>query len=154
VDVRVISATHVDLDAAIHNGQFREDLFHRLCVLHIEEPPLHARGKDIELLALHVLQKFHGDGARKIRGFTSCAIAAMYAYPWPGNVRELTNRIRRAIVMAEGRLISAADLGLAQFSAQAPITLAEARRRAEKSLIEAALLRLRRRQFEVAAELG
>ncbi len=154
VDVRVISATHVDLDAAIHNGQFREDLFHRLCVLHIEEPPLHARGKDIELLALHVLQKFHGDGARKIRGFTSCAIAAMYAYPWPGNVRELTNRIRRAIVMTEGRLISAADLGLAQFSAQAPITLAEARRRAEKSLIEAALLRLRRRQFEVAAELG
>uniref|UniRef100_UPI0024465855 helix-turn-helix domain-containing protein n=1 Tax=Burkholderia gladioli TaxID=28095 RepID=UPI0024465855 len=89
-------------------------------VLHIEEPPLHARGKDIELLALHVLQKFHGDGARKIRGFTSCAIAAMYAYPWPGNLRELTNRSRRA----------------------------------EKSLIEAALLRLRRRQFEVAAELG
>ncbi len=89
VDVRVVSATHVDLEAAIRNGQFREDLFHRLCVLHIEEPPLRARGRDIELLANHVLQKFHSDGARKIRGFTACAISAMYGYPWPGNVREL-----------------------------------------------------------------
>ncbi|KAF1057626.1 sigma-54 dependent transcriptional regulator [Burkholderia gladioli] len=155
VDVRVVSATHVDLEAAIRNGQFREDLFHRLCVLHIEEPPLRARGRDIELLANHVLQKFHSDGARKIRGFTACAISAMYGYPWPGNVRELINRIRRAIVMAESRLISAADLGLDRFSAQQhPITLAEARERAEKSLIEAALLRHRRRHLEVATELG
>ncbi len=154
VDVRVISATNVDLEAAIRNGRFREDLFHRLCVLHIKEPPLHARGKDVELLANHALQKFQGDGARRIRGFTSCAIEAMYVYPWPGNVRELINRVRRAIVMAEGRVISADDLGLAQFSAQNSITLAEARRRAEKSLIEAALLRLRRRHFKVATELG
>ncbi len=154
VDVRVVSATHVDLETAIRNGQFREDLFHRLCVLHIDEPPLRARGKDIELLASHVLQKFHSDGARKIRGFTACAISAMYGYPWPGNVRELINRIRRAIVMAESRLISAADLGLDQFSEPPSTTLAEARERAEKSLIEASLLRHRRKHFEVAAELG
>ncbi|WP_414449422.1 sigma 54-interacting transcriptional regulator [Burkholderia sp. 22PA0099] len=154
IDVRIISATHVDLEAAIRVGQFREDLFHRLCVLRIDEPPLRARGKDIELLAQYMLQKFASDGARKIRGFTACAISAMYSYGWPGNVRELINRIRRAIVMADGRLISAADLGLDQFTAQAPTTLAEARERAEKFTIEAALLKHRRRHFEVAAELG
>ncbi|MEK6348921.1 MAG: sigma-54 dependent transcriptional regulator [Burkholderia sp.] len=154
IDVRIISATHVDLEAAIRAGQFREDLFHRLCVLRIDEPPLRARGKDIELLAQYMLQKHASDGARKIRGFTACAIAAMYSYGWPGNVRELINRIRRAIVMADGRLISAADLGLDQFAAHTPTTLAEARERAEKLTIEAALLKHRRRHFEVAAELG
>nr|WP_232457342.1 sigma-54 dependent transcriptional regulator [Burkholderia ubonensis] len=154
IDVRIISATHVNLETAIRDGQFRGDLFHRLCVLRIDEPPLRARGKDIELLAHHVLSKFHSDGARKIRGFTPSAIEAMYTYSWPGNVRELINRIRRAIVMADSRLISAADLDLEQFTAQQPTTLAEARERAEKSTIEAALLRHRRRLFPVAAELG
>ncbi|RQR47369.1 sigma-54-dependent Fis family transcriptional regulator [Burkholderia sp. Bp9126] len=154
VDVRIISATHVDLDSAVETTRFRADLYHRLCVLRIHEPPLRARGKDIELLAHHVLQKFHSDGARKIRGFTPSAIKAMYTYSWPGNVRELINRIRRAIVMADSRLISAADLDLEQFTAQQPTTLAEARERAEKSTIEAALLRHRRRLFPVAAELG
>ncbi|WP_175964510.1 sigma-54 dependent transcriptional regulator [Burkholderia pyrrocinia] len=154
IDVRIISATHVDLETAIRDGQFREDLFHRLCVLRIDEPPLRARGKDIELLAHHVLLKFNGDGARKIRGFTPNAIEAMYTYSWPGNVRELINRIRRAIIMADSRLISAADLDLEKFTAQQPTTLAEARERAEKSTIEAALLRHRRRLFPVAAELG
>nr|WP_256260742.1 MULTISPECIES: sigma-54 dependent transcriptional regulator [Burkholderia] len=154
IDVRIISATHVDLETAIRDGQFREDLFHRLCVLRIDEPPLRARGKDIELLAHHMLLKFNSDGARKIRGFTPNAIEAMYTYPWPGNVRELINRIRRAIIMADSRLISAADLDLEKFTAQQPTTLAEARERAEKSTIEAALLRHRRRPFPVAAELG
>ncbi|WP_409071732.1 sigma-54 dependent transcriptional regulator [Burkholderia ubonensis] len=154
VDVRIISATHVDLEAAMRDGAFRADLFHRLCVLRIDEPPLRARGKDIELLAHHVLLKFRSDSARKIRGFTPCAIEAMYSYPWPGNVRELINRIRRAIVMADSRLISAADLDLGPYAAQQSSTLAEAREHAEKRAIEAALLRHRHRLAEAAAELG
>ncbi|CAN0619424.1 Sigma54 specific transcriptional regulator, Fis family [Burkholderia multivorans] len=154
VDTRIISATHVDLDAAMRDGNFRADLFHRLCVLRIDEPPLRARGKDIELLAHHVLLKFRSDSARKIRGFTPCAVEAMYNYPWPGNVRELINRIRRAIVMADSRLISASDLDLGQYTAQQSTTLAEARERAEKRAIEAALLRHRHRLAEAAAELG
>ncbi|KVA15411.1 Fis family transcriptional regulator [Burkholderia ubonensis] len=154
IDVRIISATHVDLEAAMHDNRFRTDLFHRLCVLRIDEPPLRARGKDIELLAHHVLLKFRSDGARKIRGFTPCAVEAMYNYPWPGNVRELINRIRRAIVMADSRLISAADLDLGQYTAQQSTTLAEARERAEIRAIEAALLRHRHRLAEAAAELG
>ena len=109
VDVRIISATHVDLDGAVEAGRFRADLYHRLCVLRIHEPPL--RGKDIDILAHYVLQKFKSDSGRKISGFTSAALDAMRRYEWPGNVRELINRVRRAIVMAESRLLTPHDLG-------------------------------------------
>ena len=154
VDVRIISATHVDLEGAMGDGRFRQDLFHRLCVLRVDEPPLRARGKDIELLAHHILGKFKTDNARKIRGFTPSAIEAMYNYHWPGNVRELINRVRRAIVMAENKLISAADLDLAHFSEQQTMSLAQAREAAEKRAIEVALLRHRHRLNEAATDLG
>ncbi|WP_080424680.1 sigma-54-dependent transcriptional regulator [Burkholderia ubonensis] len=153
VDVRILSATHVDLEAAMRAGRFREDLFHRLCVLRIDEPPLRVRGKDIELLANHMLQRFRSDGASNIRGFSPCAIDAMHSYAWPGNVRELINRIRRAIVMADGRLISAADLDLGQYTSRQLTTLAEAREYAQKSAIEAALLHHRRNLTETARAL-
>jgi DNA-binding NtrC family response regulator len=154
VDVRVISATHVDLESAMREGRFRADLFHRLCVLRIDEPPLQARGKDIEILAHHILHKFKTDSSRKIHGFAPSAIEAMYSYGWPGNVREMINRVRRAIVMTEGKLITAEDLDLAQFTAQETTTLAQARDTAEKRAIEAALLRHRHRFNEAAMDLG
>jgi len=154
VDVRIISATHIDLEAAMREGRFRADLFHRLCVLRVDEPPLRARGKDIEILAQHVLHKFKTDSARKIRGFTPSAIEAMHNYNWPGNVRELINRVRRAIVMAENKLISAEDLDLAQYTEQQTMSLAQAREAAEKRAIESALLRHRHRLNEAAADLG
>jgi len=154
VDVRVISATHVDLQTAMREGRFRQDLYHRLCVLRVEEPPLRERGKDIEILAHHVLRRFRMDSARRIRGFTPSAIEAIYNYNWPGNVRELINRVRRAIVMAESKLISAEDLDLAQYTGNEPLTLAQAREQAERRAIEAALLRHRHRLADVAADLG
>jgi DNA-binding NtrC family response regulator len=154
VDVRIISATHVDLDGAMRDGRFRADLFHRLCVLRIEEPPLRARGKDIEILAHHILHRFKTDSARKIRGFAPSAVEAMHNYAWPGNVRQLINRVRRAIVMAEGKLISARDLDLEPFTVQETLTLAQVREAAEKHAIEAALLRHRHRLNEAAADLG
>ncbi|KAB0660279.1 Fis family transcriptional regulator [Burkholderia territorii] len=154
VDVRVICATHVDMEAALRDGRFREDLFHRLCVLKIEEPPLRARGKDIELLARHMLERFKGDAHRRLRGFSPDAIAALYGYSWPGNVRELINRVRRAIVMSEGRMITAADLELNEFATLAPVSLTEAREAAERQAIEQALLRHRGRFADAARELG
>jgi DNA-binding NtrC family response regulator len=154
VDVRIISATHIDLENAMREGRFRADLFHRLCVLRVDEPPLRARGKDIEILAHHILHKFKTDSARKIRGFTPSAIEAMYNYNWPGNVRELINRVRRAIVMAENKLISAEDLDLAHFTEQQTMSLSQAREAAEKRAIESALLRHRHRLNEAAADLG
>ncbi|MFM0648462.1 sigma-54 dependent transcriptional regulator [Paraburkholderia bryophila] len=154
IDVRIISATHIDLEDAMREGRFRADLFHRLCVLRVDEPPLRARGKDIEILAHHILHKFKTDSARKIRGFTPSAIEALYNYTWPGNVRELINRVRRAIVMAENKLISADDLDLAHFTEQQTMTLSQAREAAEKRAIETALLRHRHRLNEAAVDLN
>ncbi|HTH76457.1 MAG TPA: sigma 54-interacting transcriptional regulator [Trinickia sp.] len=154
VDVRVISATHVDMARAMDEGRFRADLYHRLCVLQIDEPPLRARGKDIELLARHMLERFRKDGARRLRGFSADAIAAIHNYAWPGNVRELINRVRRAIVMSEGRHITAHDLELADYVETEPVSLAQAREAAERQAIELALLRHRGRLGDAAQELG
>jgi len=154
VDVRIISATHVDMQTAMIEGRFRADLYHRLCVLQIDEPPLRARGKDIELLAKHMLDRFKKDASRRLRGFAPDAIAAIHNYGWPGNVRELINRVRRAIVMSEGRQISARDLELGEYVEVAPISLAQAREAAERQAIELALLRHRGRLGDAAQELG
>jgi len=154
VDVRIISATHVDMQTAMIEGRFRADLYHRLCVLQIDEPPLRARGKDIELLAKHMLDRFKKDASRRLRGFSPDAIAAIHNYGWPGNVRELINRVRRAIVMSEGRQITARDLELGEYVEVAPVSLAQAREAAERQAIELALLRHRGRLGDAAHELG
>jgi DNA-binding NtrC family response regulator len=153
VDVRIISATHVDLEAAVRAGRFRADLYHRLCVLRLEEPPLRARGRDIELLAHRMFERYRGDSPRHIRGFSAAAIKAMYRYDWPGNVRELINRVRRAIVMAESRAITPGDLELAGCVELQVSTLAEARDQAERGAIEQALARHRFRLSAAAQEL-
>src|SRR5476649_1876009 len=154
VDVRIISAPHVDMQTAMIEGRFRADLYHRLCVLQLDEPPLRARGKDIELLAKHMLDRFKKDASRRLRGFAPDAIAAIHNYGWPGNVRELINRVRRAIVMAEGRLIGAHDLELDEFAECVPMSLAQAREVGERQAIEMALLRNRGRVGDAARELG
>lgn len=154
VDVRVICATNVDIERAVANKRFRSDLFHRLCVLRIDQPPLRVRGGDIELIATHMLERFRGDSQRRIRGFSSCAVSALYSYTWPGNVRELINRVRRAVVMAEGRAITAEDLDLTQFVSAKMGTLGEVRKVAEQAAIEQALRRHRNRLSEAAQELG
>jgi DNA-binding NtrC family response regulator len=154
VDVRIISATHVDMQTAMVDGRFRPDLYHRLCVLQIAEPPLRARGKDIDLLAKHVLERFRKDANRRVRGFAPDAIAAIHNYEWPGNVRELINRVRRAIVMSDGRQIRAADLELAEHVDVEPMSLARARESADRQAIEKALLRHRGRLGDAAQELG
>ncbi|WDD95309.1 sigma-54 dependent transcriptional regulator [Burkholderia sp. FERM BP-3421] len=154
VDVRIVSATHVDLRGAMNEGRFRADLFHRLCVLRVDQPPLRARGKDIELLARHMLERFKTDARHRVRGFSTDAISALYKHDWPGNVRELINRVRRALVMAEGRLITAHDLELDHCAETAPLSVAEIRKSIEREVIELALLRNRGRLAGTARELG
>ena len=153
VDVRVICATHVDMEAALREGRFREDLFHRLCVLKIEEPPLRARQGHRGARASHA-RAFQGRRASSPARLFPDAVASLYGYSWPGNVRELINRVRRAIVMSEGRLITAADLELNDFATLAPVSLLEAREAAERQAIEQALLRHRGRFADAARELG
>ena len=155
VDVRIISAVNVSLEKAVAKGAFRADLYHRLRVLSVEQPPLRARGTDIPLLAYHVLDRYiTTDGRRLVRAFSQRAIKAMYTHSWPGNVRELINRIRRAIVMGEGRVITAADLELDYETVELPATLAEARAIAERQIIEQALMRHGDRPHRAARELG
>lgn len=155
VDVRVLAATHVDLDEAVQAQKFREDLLYRLNVLQLRPPALRDRGGDIELLARFFFQHFRGEGHGRIKGFSKEALQAMVAYDWPGNVREMINRIRRAVVMCEGRLLCSQDLGLADGVVHREIvSLAEARTSAEKCAIESALQHCRFNMSQSARMLG
>jgi DNA-binding NtrC family response regulator len=142
VDVRVIAATNVPLEEAVRKGSFREDLFYRLNVLPVHVPPLRERVEDVEPLASHFFRQFANDQQGLVAGFSYQAIAAMQAYRWPGNIRELINRVRRAVVMAEARLITPEDLGLGRPSAgqeHATEALLRARSDAERAAIRSCL---------------
>jgi DNA-binding NtrC family response regulator len=110
VDVRVVAATNRDLAEMVKRGQFREDLFYRLSVIHIEVPPLRDRLDDVPLLAEHFLARFRQQAARRITGFSPDCLAAMMRHSWPGNVRELRNAVERAIVLGDRETIQAQDL--------------------------------------------
>jgi len=112
LDVRVLAATHIDLEKAVARGGFREDLYYRLNVLRLHMPALREREGDVELLAQHFLDAFRLRHHSRARAFSSGARQALRAFAWPGNVRELLNRVQRAAVVAEGTLISAVDLDL------------------------------------------
>ena len=121
VDVRVVSATHRDLEALIAEGKFREDLYYRLNVFPIVLPPLKDRLEDLPRLVEHFVAKFARTTGKPVRGFDATALAAMQQYSWPGNVRELENVIERAIIVCRGAEVTAADLDFGR-RAQAPVT--------------------------------
>jgi two-component system response regulator HydG len=110
VDVRLIAATNRDLAADVRDGRFREDLFYRLNVVHIEMPPLRIRGADVLVLANHFLRKFAGENHKAVESFTDGARAKIVGHRWPGNVRELENAIERAVVLCEGAAVREEDL--------------------------------------------
>jgi len=112
VDARVIAASHMRLEEAVKAGQFREDLLYRLNVLPLTVPALRERKDDLALLTSHYFKVFAQDKKPRLTGFSNRAMLAIKAHDWPGNVRELINRIRRAMVMSEGRLITPEDLDL------------------------------------------
>ena len=105
VDVRLVCATHRNLEEMVKNGEFREDLYYRLNVIQLHLPPLRERSGGIMMLAHHLLQQVSGEFGRKVTRFSRLAMEAMDEYAWPGNVRELENAIRRAVVLAEGPTI-------------------------------------------------
>ncbi|MDH0650200.1 sigma-54 dependent transcriptional regulator [Pseudomonas sp. GD03858] len=137
VDVRVLAATHVDLEKAIGQGRFREDLYYRLNVLQVITAPLRDRHGDLSMLASHFSQFYSLETGRRPRSFSENALAAMGRHDWPGNVRELANRVRRGLVLAEGRQIEAQDLGLQELHEQdQPLgTLEDYKHRAERQAL-------------------
>ena len=142
LDVRVVAATHEDLEACVAERRFREDLYYRLQVLPLRMPPLRERGDDIERLARFYFEKFARERPVTVNGFSQEALAVMGRHDWPGNIREMINRIRRAMVMSENRLIFPTDLGLDQGAGGSRVrTLAQARAQAEEQAVRSALRR-------------
>jgi len=143
VDVRVICATHQDLQKLIEGAEFREDLYYRISEVAIQIPPLRDRDGDIVLLAKDFLNNFNQHNAKTLKGFTRDAIASMEAYSWPGNVRELENKVKRAVIMAEGNQVASDDLELqsAGGSSNGPenLNLRHAREEADKQALQHAL---------------
>jgi two-component system, NtrC family, response regulator len=111
VNARTICATNIDINAAIKEGQFREDLFYRIGVIIINLPPLRERGDDIMLMANFFMRLFSEEYNKRVRRFSASALSFLKSHPWPGNVRELRNRVQRAVIMGETKAIEAVDLG-------------------------------------------
>jgi two-component system NtrC family response regulator len=141
VDVRIVCATHQDLDAMIASGRFREDLYYRLAEIVVRIPSLKERPGDAVLLAQYFLARFGRENGRDFKGLTPDAIAAISDWPWPGNVRELENRMKRAVIMAEGSRLTASDLDLVNSTDEAALTLKVARETADRQAIRRAMLR-------------
>jgi len=155
VDVRIVCATNQDLDLMMAEGRFREDLYYRLNEVIVRVPPLRERASDAVVLASFFMRRFAAEYGRSVRGFGAAALAAMSEYAWPGNVRELENRVKRAVVMTDGPLLSAADLGLAG-SGEEPrsLDIREARARAEREVLQKALAQAGSNLSQAARLLG
>ena len=143
VDTRIVCATHQDLETMITDGRFREDLFYRLAEIVVKIPSLAERPGDATLLAKAFLGRFAREMNPQVKGFSADALAAIDSWAWPGNVRELENRVKRAVIMADGKLVGAADLDLAEPDEDAAqvLNLKCARETADRRVIRHALAR-------------
>jgi transcriptional regulator with GAF, ATPase, and Fis domain len=164
VDVRVITATNRDLNAAVANGAFRQDLFYRLNVFPIEVPPLRERKDDILMLVEYFVQRFATKGGKRVRLIDNKTVDLLQSYAWPGNIRELQNVIERSVILSSGEVLSVDELWLSKETAlpasrvkAQPTVRGEVDPRSEREIIEAALAESRGRvsgPSGAAARLG
>jgi two-component system NtrC family response regulator len=156
VDTRIVCATHQDLEAMIADGRFREDLFYRLAEIVVKIPSLAERPGDATLLAKAFLVRYAKEMNPRVRGFSADALAAIDAWNWPGNVRELENRVKRAVIMADEKLVGATDLDLAEPDQQVAnaLNLKTARELADRKVIRHALARSEGNISSTAKMLG
>jgi two-component system NtrC family response regulator len=155
VDTRIVSATHQDLPEMIKAGSFREDLYYRLAEIVVRIPSLAERHGDSVLLAKHFLHRFAREMNPQVKGLSPGALAAIDEWPWPGNVRELENRMKRAVIMADGKLVGAEDLDLeARTDSALPVNLKSAREQADRRAIRQALARTENNISGAAKLLG
>jgi two-component system NtrC family response regulator len=157
VDIRVICATHRDVQAMVADETFREDLFYRVGEISIMIPPLRERDNDVILLAKTFLIQYNEEFKTKIKGFSDSAILAMQQHKWPGNIRELQNKLKSAVIMAEGSQIQADDLSLI-VKDDGPVlntlNLREVREHAESRAIRNAYLVAEKNMSKTAELLG
>jgi len=154
-DARVIAATNINLQQSVASGMFREDLFFRLAVLVVSLPALRERGDDLGLVAREFLRRYGVQHGKPGLTFGPDALRALDLHPWPGNIRELQNRVQRAVIMAEGKRVTASDLELADSLGAQPLqTLKEARESVERKVVQDALRRHAGKITSAALELG
>jgi two-component system NtrC family response regulator len=154
-DARVIAATNRNLQEFTASGKFREDLYFRLAVVVVRVPPLRDRGDDIIAVAKAFLRAYGAEHAKTGLTFAPDALRALSLHSWPGNVRELQNRVQRAVIMADGKRVTARDLELTDaLSAFPPQTLKEARENVEREMVQEALRRHKGKITSAAVELG
>ncbi len=156
VDTRIVCATHQDLEAMIGEGRFREDLYYRLAEVVVKIPSLAERPGDAVLLARHFVNLFAREMNPKVQGLLPDALAAIDSYAWPGNVRELENRVKRAVIMTDGKMIGAEDLDLPKATNEGPATinLRAAREVADRRAIRQAMSRTENNISSAAKLLG
>lgn len=155
VDTRIVCATHQDLPAMIAAGSFREDLYYRLAEIVVTIPTLAERPGDAVLLAKHFLNRFAKEMNPAVKGLTPAAVAAIADWPWPGNVRELENRMKRAVIMADGKLVTPEDLDLGAGEEDAlPVNIKAVREEADRKAIRKALARTENNISSSARLLG
>ncbi|QPC99845.1 PEP-CTERM-box response regulator transcription factor [Qipengyuania soli] len=157
VDTRIVCATHQDLEAMIGEGTFREDLYYRLAEIVVKVPTLSERPGDAVLLAKHFLARFSAEMNPHVKGFAPDALSAIDNWGWPGNVRELENRVKRAVIMADGKLVGAEDLDLLDTGddgADLALNLKTAREQADRRMIRQALARTEGNISNTAKLLG
>jgi len=154
-DVRILAATNRNLRELAASGKFREDLYFRLAVLVVTMPPLRERGDDVLQVARTFLHSYAAEHAKPSLTFAPDALRALTLHRWPGNIRELQNRVRRAVIMADGKRVTARDLELTEsLSATPSQTLKEARENVEREMVQGALRRHSGKITSAAHELG
>jgi two-component system NtrC family response regulator len=155
VDVRVVCATHQNLQDMIRDGRFREDLFYRLTEITVTIPPLRERHGDAILLAQAFLERHAQEQNRSLKGFTPDALKVLDTHTWPGNVREMENLIKRAVIMSDGPMVNAEDIGLnPQAAREEPLNLRQVRDEAERQAIIRAMARTGNNVAQASELLG
>ena len=155
IDIRVVAATHVDLEQAVKEGKFREDLYYRLNVVQLKLPPLRQRGEDVVLIAKYLIQSICEEFSMASKQLGPEAIAAIKRYAWPGNIRQLENRLKKALVLAESSILTPEDLDLIpEVLADTILPLAEAKEQFATRYILEALERNDHNRTQTARELG
>jgi transcriptional regulator with GAF, ATPase, and Fis domain len=154
VDIRVVSATHRNLDEEIKEGRFREDLFYRLNVVAIHLPRLSERGDDLMLIARYLLKRFSEEYDSKVKGFSPQAVMLMKKYAWPGNIRQLENRIKKAVIMTDRVQLTPEDLELSEADLKPVVPLAQAKEDFQRRYINEVLARNNGNRTKTAQDLG
>jgi len=154
VDIRVIAATHKNLDQEIAANRFREDLYYRLNVVGIHLPPLHERGEDLMLIARYLIKRYVEEYNSKVKGFSPQCVMMMKKYSWPGNIRQLENRIKKAVIMSERMQLAPEDLELSDQDLEPVMPLNQAREDFQRRYINEVLARNNGNRTKTAHDLG